>query len=116
MDYKATAKSEPVTALNEDWHDGYKRQMEIYQWLLRHNGLDVSDTGYFVYCTGRPDGKHLMGKWSLTCTSFRIRGVTRGLKERLRTLKQCLDSNTIPRATSDCDYCTYRAALKSEES
>ncbi|OGL83484.1 hypothetical protein A3B32_00050, partial [Candidatus Uhrbacteria bacterium RIFCSPLOWO2_01_FULL_53_9] len=55
VDYKATAKSEPVTELNEDWHIGYKRQMEIYQWLLRQNGLTVSDTGYFVYCTGRPN-------------------------------------------------------------
>ena len=29
--------------------------MEIYQWLLRKNGLTVSDTGYFVYCTGNPN-------------------------------------------------------------
>ena len=26
--YKATAKNEPVTSLNEDWHISYKRQME----------------------------------------------------------------------------------------
>ena len=27
-----------------------KRQMEIYQYLLRKNGFKVSNTGYFVYC------------------------------------------------------------------
>jgi len=51
VDYKATAKDQPVTELAE-WTIGYKRQMEVYQWLLRKNGLKVSNTAYFVYCTG----------------------------------------------------------------
>ena len=55
VDYKATAKAVPVTELDQAWQDGYKRQMEVYQWLLRCNGLQVSDRGYFVYCTGRPN-------------------------------------------------------------
>ena len=59
IDYKATAKDEPITELDNDskYHDGYKRQMEIYQWLLRKNDLKVSNTGYFVYCTGKRDQK-----------------------------------------------------------
>ena len=52
VDYKATSKNEPITELKEEWQIGYKRQMEIYQWLLRQNGYPVSDTGYFVYCNG----------------------------------------------------------------
>lgn len=51
VDYKVTAKQTIVTSL-PDWADAYKRQVEIYQWLLRKNGLKVSDTAYFVYCTG----------------------------------------------------------------
>jgi hypothetical protein len=39
------------------WKDDYKKQMEVYHWLLRQNGLNTSNTGYFVYCTGRPDEK-----------------------------------------------------------
>jgi len=52
VDYKATAKREPVTKLEGKWHEGYKRQLEVYQWLVRRNGLKVSDTAYIVYCTG----------------------------------------------------------------
>ena len=37
VDYKATSKSGEVT-LDADWQISYKRQMEIYQWLLRKNG------------------------------------------------------------------------------
>src|SRR3989344_5346320 len=49
VDYKATSKTEEVN-LDAEWQDGYKRQMEIYQWLFRQNNFKVSDTGYFVYC------------------------------------------------------------------
>src|SRR6056297_1940583 len=50
VDYKATSKNEEITDLDKDWQDSYKRQMEVYQWLLRQNGYPVSNTGYFVYC------------------------------------------------------------------
>ncbi|MCX6789718.1 MAG: PD-(D/E)XK nuclease family protein [Candidatus Gribaldobacteria bacterium] len=55
VDYKATAKAEEITELNQGWHISYKRQMEVYQWLLRQNGYKVSSTGYFVYCNGIAD-------------------------------------------------------------
>jgi len=51
VDYKATAKAGEVT-LDADWQDGYKRQMEVYQWLFRKNGFKVYPTGYFLYCNG----------------------------------------------------------------
>ena len=49
VDYKATSKDGEVS-LNAPWQISYKRQVEIYQWLLRKNGFDVQDTAYFVYC------------------------------------------------------------------
>ena len=54
MDYKATAKSEEVS-IDADWQIGYKRQMEIYQWLFSKNGFKVCETGYFLYCNGLTD-------------------------------------------------------------
>ncbi len=48
VDYKSTSKDEAIEALDQEWHDGYKRQMEVYQWLLRRLGFRVSPTGYFV--------------------------------------------------------------------
>ncbi|OGD79868.1 hypothetical protein A2368_03085, partial [Candidatus Collierbacteria bacterium RIFOXYB1_FULL_49_13] len=61
VDYKATSKEEEVN-LDADWQDGYKRQMEIYQWLFRQNGFAVSSTGYFVYCNGITDKEAFDGK------------------------------------------------------
>lgn len=48
VDYKSTSTTKPIT-LEGRWKAGYKRQMEIYQWLLRRNGVDVADTGYFLF-------------------------------------------------------------------
>ncbi|MBU1901440.1 PD-(D/E)XK nuclease family protein, partial [Patescibacteria group bacterium] len=38
VDYKSTAKEGEIT-LEDDWKVAYKRQMEVYQWLLRRNGF-----------------------------------------------------------------------------
>jgi ATP-dependent exoDNAse (exonuclease V) beta subunit len=46
VDYKATSKDGEVS-LDAEWQNMYKRQMEIYQWLLRQNGFKVQNTGYF---------------------------------------------------------------------
>ena len=55
VDYKATAKDKEIKDLDPKggWHDSYRRQMEVYQWLMRGNGFKVSDTGYFVYANAR---------------------------------------------------------------
>ena len=41
VDYKSTSKTEKITELNQPWQLSYKRQMEIYQWLLARNGLKI---------------------------------------------------------------------------
>ena len=59
VDYKSTAgkRNEDLTALqpitlNGVYKESYKRQMDMYQWILRQNGFKVSKTGYFVYVNG----------------------------------------------------------------
>jgi hypothetical protein len=48
VDVKATSKQSEVN-LDAEWQISYKRQMEIYQWLLERNGFSVSKIGYFIY-------------------------------------------------------------------
>ena len=35
-----------------EYPKGYKRQLEMYQWLFRKNGFQVSNKGYLVYYNG----------------------------------------------------------------
>lgn len=111
VDYKATAKKTPVTSIDQAWQKGYKRQMEIYQWLLRRNGLDVSDTGYFVYCTGRPDALAFDARIDFDINLIPYEGDDGWVDRCLLDLHACLNSGEIPDAGADCDYCKYVAAV-----
>ncbi len=109
VDYKATSKDGEVT-LDAEWQDGYKRQMEFYQWLLRKNGFDVSNTGYFVYVNGRTDLEAFDGKLEFDVKIISYEGNDDWVEETLKKAKACLDADKVPGAGGDCDYCLYREA------
>jgi len=112
VDYKSTSKDEEITELNKEWQDGYKRQMEIYQWLLRKNGFKVSDTGYFVYCNGKTDRKAFDAKLEFDITLIPYEGNDSWIENVVLDAHKCLNSEKIPEAGDDCDYCAYVGALK----
>jgi hypothetical protein len=112
VDYKSTAKSGKITKLDKDWHIGYKRQMEIYQWLLRRNGLKVSDTGYFVYCNGQTDREAFDGKLEFDVTLISYTGSDEWVEPEIYKLHRCLMRDQAPEDSHDCDYCSYRKAAE----
>src|SRR3989338_9130003 len=111
VDYKATAKDGDITALDKDWQDGYKRQMEVYQWLLRRNGYTVSATGYFVYCNGRTDAEAFDGKVEFKVTLIPYTGDDSWIERTITEIRQCLQNDQIPAAKDGCDYCAYTDAV-----
>lgn len=111
VDYKATAKDGDITELNQGWHIGYKRQMEIYQWLLRKNGMAVSNTGYFVYCNGKTDRKAFDAKLEFDITLIPYTGNDSWIEKTLAQIHECLNQDNIPSANPNCDYCVYVGAL-----
>ncbi len=111
VDYKATAKKEPVTSMEAAWMGGYKRQMEIYQWLLRRNELQVSDIGYFVYCTGRPDAVAFDAKIDFDIHLIPYEGDDAWVEPTIRKLHACLNQDGIPDPSPTCDYCAYIGAV-----
>jgi hypothetical protein len=113
VDYKATSKAEKIIALDKEWQDGYKRQMEIYQWLLRQKGFKVAETGYFVYCNGRRDKEAFDGKLEFDVTIIPHQGNTNWVEPAIVSAHQCLIQLKAPKPSADCDYCNYReAAMK----
>jgi hypothetical protein len=113
VDYKATAKNEKITELNKGWQIGYKRQIEIYQWLLRKNGLNVSDTGYFVYCNGQTDMGAFDRKLEFDVTLIPYSGNDNWVEKSIIEAHQCISGDYLPDASENCDYCSYRNAVES---
>ncbi|NQV93376.1 PD-(D/E)XK nuclease family protein [Candidatus Kaiserbacteria bacterium] len=107
VDYKATSKNDEVN-LDAEWQDGYKRQMEVYQWLFRKNGFKVSDTGYFVYVNGKTDVEKFDAKLEFDIKLLPYTGSDNWIDVVLGKVKNCLESDSIPEVGEGCDYCPYR--------
>lgn len=109
VDYKATSNSK---APSLEGRDSYKRQMEIYQWLFRQNGFQVSDTGYFVYCNGDTQRSEFNGKLHFDTSLLSHTGDDSWVEQILFEIKACLSSDKLPESTEGCDHCGYWAAVK----
>jgi len=114
VDYKATSKEAEVT-LDADWQIGYKRQMEIYQWLFRKNGFKVSSTGYFVYCNGNADKEAFDGKLEFDIKIIPYTGDDSWVEKTIKEAIDCLKGDKLPESGSDCDFCKYRNAVREFE-
>lgn len=111
VDYKATAKDSEVN-INADWQIAYKRQMEVYQWLLRQNGFAVSNTGYFVYTNGRLDLDGFNNLLEFRTKLIAYEGNDEWVEPTLKDMKRCLDGELKPRVGKaamggSCDFCGY---------
>lgn len=111
VDYKATAKDREVN-IDADWQVTYKRQVEVYQWLLRQNGFDVSDQAYFVYTNGRLDTESFDNKVEFRTKIIGYRGNDDWVEPILIEMKKVMDDEKMPEVGinimgGDCSFCTY---------
>lgn len=106
VDYKATSK-EGVVGIEDEWKISYKRQLEIYQWLLRKNGFDVSPVGYFVYANGKKDADAFDGNLEFDIQVIPYEGNAVWVDQALKDAKLCLMNNAVPDYSLNCEYCRY---------
>lgn len=110
VDYKATAKDREVS-ISAGWQISYKRQMEVYQWLLRRNDLPVSSTGYFVYTNGRMDLDGFFNRVEFKTKLIPYTGNDDWVEPTLLDMKNCMDGDMPPMGESimggPCEFCTY---------
>lgn len=109
VDYKATSKKDKPT-LEGRWGAQYKRQIEVYQWLLRCNGFKVSDTGYFVYVNGKKDVEAFDGKLEFDIDIISYKGSDKWIEKTLEDIHKTLNSDEIPTKGELCEHCPYREA------
>lgn len=108
VDYKATGNKVAKTALEDGgFHDSYRRQMDFYQWLLRRNGFDVSNTGYFLYATATQKDEAFNDVLTFESNLVAYEGDDSWVESTLDEIKQVLDNYELPAASHDCDNCRY---------
>ncbi len=106
VDYKATSKADQVS-LDADWQISYKRQVEFYQWLLRGNGLTLSDQAWFVYTNGIKDAQPFDDLLKFRTKLIPYQGNASWIEPTLDRLISCIQSSESPSPSEECEYCNY---------
>lgn len=108
VDYKSTSRNGTIDRLGDKpWDDQYRRQLEVYQWLLRQNGLKVSDTGYWVYCNALKNKGGFDGKLEFELTLVDYKGNDEWIEPKLLDIKKTLDNDQLPNPSIGCEFCHY---------
>lgn len=104
VDYKATGAKEHHV------YDSYRRQMEVYQWLLGKNGFTVSPVGYFVFAKVNKGNGFGEGVPALSFDLFvePLEGDTSWVEQAVLAARKILNGK-IPDANPNCLYCAYRS-------
>jgi len=120
-DYKATSTTEPIS-LDSGYKDVFKRQLEIYQWILRQNGFTVDQMACLVYANARKDKPDFAGKLEFDLKVLCHSGDTSWIENALMDVRACLsaDKPPLPKKTVNkrgeeeycCKYCEYYEARK----
>jgi hypothetical protein len=111
VDYKATAKEGTISTLADSaWEEQYERQIGVYQWLLANNGFKVANTGYFVYANGKSEEAGFNNQLMFETTLVPCAGKTDWIEPTLMKIKDCLESELLPKTGDSCEFCPYREA------
>ncbi len=106
VDYKSTSKDEEIT-LDDEWKESYKRQMEVYQWLFRKAGFEVSEKGFFVYANGNTGAEAFDGKLEFDVTILEHIGNPEWVEQTIFAIKEVLEKEELPDSGQGCEYCQY---------
>ena len=110
VDYKATSTTLEIS-LEDEYKSGYKRQIEIYQWIFRKMGFDVSPTGYFVYANGIKDRDLFDNKLEFDLTVLTHIGDDSWVGPTIQEIKTVLDGDDLLGPGEACEYCEYRRLI-----
>ncbi|NDB94662.1 MAG: hypothetical protein EBZ78_00610 [Verrucomicrobia bacterium] len=105
-DYKCTAKKDEVTDLESGFGPSYKKQIEIYQWVMRRMGFEVSPQAWFLYANGCANGE-FNNRLEFRMTMISHIGDTVWIEPTLRQIKNVLEASQKPSSTEKCGYCQY---------
>ena len=106
-DYKATSRAEmPTTAT---LYGSYRRQIEVYQFLLRARGFPVSSRGWFVFTNGDGRAGEFGDKLCFTTALVPYDGDDAWVLEAFRRAVATVALSQAPPQKEGCDFCGYVA-------
>jgi hypothetical protein len=107
-DYKATARAE--TPGERHLYPSYRRQMDVYQFLVRRQGFEVSNRGWFVYTNGDGRAAEWGEKLCFRTNLVPYDGDDAWVLDVFRRAVATVEQATVPVAAEGCEFCAYVAS------
>jgi hypothetical protein len=107
-DYKATARTEMPTT--RTLYPSYRRQMDVYQFLVRRQSLTVSNRGWFVYVNGDGRATEFGDKLCFKSALVPYDGDDAWVLDVFRRAVETIGQPNPPAVKEGCVYCAYVAA------
>lgn len=106
-DYKATARREPLTA--ESLYPQYRRQAEVYQFLVAQQGYTVDDRAWFVWTNGVKTAERFADRLAFRTVLVPHDGDRGWVLEAFRRAVAAVTATLAPPSAPDCAWCRYVA-------
>ena len=81
--------------------------MDIYVYILRKMGFDVSDTTYFMVCNGIKTVDEFDKKINFDVTLVDYDVDISWIQPKIIEMKEVLESHTCPDRNPYCEHCAY---------
>ena len=109
-DVKSTSKNEfnwEETWNKWDYPKGYRRQLEMYQWLFRKNGFHVSNKGYLLYFNGLKNQPMFNQELKFEKYLIDLDCDDSWVEEKIIEAVNALHAEEMPNGSKGCDTCQY---------
>ena len=99
---------EKLKAFDAPYLIGYKRQAEIYAWILSKLGVEIHQRSYFFYVNATLKQEIFDNKldFEYALVPYDMRDFN-WVEKTVVEIKNFLETNKIPAATADCELCKY---------
>ena len=111
VDYKSTSQKTEGREIDmfDKFKGPYRRQMDLYVWVMRSMGFKISDIGYFLYVDGDRFTRSDFIKGNLALMEFKINLIpykvdVSWIRPALEAIRELLDSSYRPDHNSDCQH------------
>lgn len=105
VDYKATSRDTGI-AIESSHYDSYRRQLEIYQWILSKEGYRVSSVAYLLFCNTK-QGKNFQNRLNFEVKIFAQEQDFSWIAAELKNIRKLWNKSILPPFQDKCEYCQY---------
>lgn len=110
VDYKSQASNDKVEAepyLSSAYHQGYKTQMDFYNYLLTCMGYKTSKTSYFLVVNADKTINGFYGNMKFSETLIPYNPDISWIPSKVRDMISLMNQEQIPDSHESCENCAY---------